>query len=338
MLTMTMNDTMEHSPTLANLGLILRNYRDASDYEAIAQVLHDSRTGDGLEEAHTASDIANLFNVARDLEPERDILLVESSSRVGAYAVARWWEERDNNFVHGILLHVVPEWRYQGVETELLARCQARSMELLRKHSQDGVNWFHFYVPVEQTWMIELLKANGYTPERYFYDMVRPDLENIPNEDLPAGLEVRPVKREQYHQIWEAAVEAFAEHWGEQMHSENDFDNFMKMPNLDSSLWQIAWDGDQVAGMVLNYWNPIENVNYNRKRGYTEDISVRKPWRGRGLAKALIVRSLKMFREMGFESTALGVDSENATGALHLYERLGYRTVRTTIAYRKRIE
>src|SRR5262249_52435003 len=152
-------------------------------------------------------------------------------------------------------------------------------------------------------------------PVRYFYDMVRPNLENIPNVELPHGLEVRPATPDQYRQIWQAALEAFSEHWGEQVNNDDDFENFMKMPYMDSSLWQVAWDGDQVVGMVLNFVDPKENAQYHRKRGYTENISVRKAWRGRGVAKALIVRSLKMFRDMGFDGTMLGVDADNETGA-----------------------
>jgi mycothiol synthase len=85
----------------------------------------------------------------------------------------------------------------------------------------------------------------------------------------------------------------------------------------------------------LNYVEGLENEKYNYKRGYTENISVRKPWRGRGVAKALLVKSMKMFRDMGFDHTALGVDTENAAGAYQLYESVGYKVVRITTVYRK---
>ncbi len=90
-----------------------------------------------------------------------------------------------------------------------------------------------------------------------------------------------------------------------------------------------------VVGTVLNFVDEGENEKYHRKRGHTEDISVRKLWRGRGMAKALLARSLRMFRDMGFDSTTLGVDAENPTGALRLYENMGYETARTILVYRK---
>ena len=66
----------------------------------------------------------------------------------------------------------------------------------------------------------------------------------------------------------------------------------MSDPDFDPSLWRVAWQGDEVAGMVLSFINKDENEMYGRKRGYTENICVRRPWRKQGLAKALIALSL----------------------------------------------
>jgi ribosomal protein S18 acetylase RimI-like enzyme len=62
---------------------------------------------------------------------------------------------------------------------------------------------------------------------------------------------------------------------------------------------------------------------------------VRRPWRRRGLARALLTRSLKMFQDMGMEEAALGVDTENLSGALRLYESVGFRAVKRQTIYRK---
>jgi mycothiol synthase len=90
----------------------------------------------------------------------------------------------------------------------------------------------------------------------------------------------------------------------------------------------VAWDGEQVAGMVLNRVDQAENEMYQRQRGYTQDVFVRRPWRRRGLARSLLVQSIRVFREMGMEETALGVDTQNPSGALRLYESLGYGEVK----------
>ena len=104
---------------------------------------------------------------------------------------------------------------------------------------------------------------------------------------------------------------------------------------LDTSLWVVAWDGDQVAGVVQNWVWPEENERLGVKRGWLEHISVRRPWRRRGLARAITAASLVKYREVGLEEAMLGVDSENPNGALGLYEGLGFVQASRAAAYRR---
>jgi len=152
---------------------------------------------------------------------------------------------------------------------------------------------------------------------------------------MPYGLEIRPVKGEQVRIIFNASIEAFRDHWGYREDSWEEFQGWMKDPSYNPDLWKIAWDGDQIAGIVMNFVNEKENEEYGRKRGYTENISVGRPWRKCGLAKSLIVQSMRMFKEMNFTETALGVDAENTSGALKLYKGLGYKVIKKSTTYRK---
>ncbi len=95
-------------------------------------------------------------------------------------------------------------------------------------------------------------------------------------------------------------------------------------PELDTGLWRVAWDGDQVAGSVMSYIWRSENENLGVRRGWLERISVRRPWRRRGLARALIASALVGLSDAGMEDAMLGVDTENVTGALRLYESMGF--------------
>ena len=67
----------------------------------------------------------------------------------------------------------------------------------------------------------------------------------------------------------------------------------------------------------------------------SEDISTRRDWRRKGVARALIVESLKLHEALGMTAAALHVDTENPTGALKVYEDCGYRPVKTEIVYRR---
>ena len=79
----------------------------------------------------------------------------------------------------------------------------------------------------------------------------------------------------------------------------------------------------------------ITTKSLNRKRGWTEEISTRRQWRRKGIAKALIVRSMHMHKANGMTEVGLGVDTQNPNGALQLYQSLGYKKERTSINFRK---
>ncbi|MGD9030598.1 MAG: hypothetical protein PVG25_12380 [Anaerolineae bacterium] len=50
------------------------------------------------------------------------------------------------------------------------------------------------------------------------------------------------------------------------------------------------------------------------------------------------MRSIRMFREMGMDETALGVDARNPVGALRLYQSVGYREVSRFAFFNKEIQ
>jgi ribosomal protein S18 acetylase RimI-like enzyme len=106
---------------------------------------------------------------------------------------------------------------------------------------------------------------------------------------------------------------------------------------MQKELWVVAWDGDQVAGSIFNFIDHEYNARTGRKLGYTEYISVRRPWRRRGLARAMLARSMKVLKDAGMTQTALGVDAESLSGALRLYESMGYEVVASGTTYRKQL-
>lgn len=190
----------------------------------------------------------------------------------------------------------------------------------------------------QEKFRLALLEANGYKIERYFNNMGR-DLADIPTVPLPDGFEVRPVTPDQYRRIFDASNEGFRDHWNFTEPEEGDYDRWLNEPlAFTPEIWQVAWDGDKVAGMVLNFIDQEENKLTGIRKGYTENITVMRPYRGRGLAKALIVRSMNMFKEMGMTEVALGVDASNQTGATKLYHDLGYRVKSTSVSLIKPLE
>ena len=158
---------------------------------------------------------------------------------------------------------------------------------------------------------------------------------SLPEHPLPDGLEIRPVTPETERAIFHADNEAFKDHWGGFDDSDEHLKSWIEGPNFDPTLWVIAWDGDEVAAGNVNAIHPEENAAVGVQRGWLHSVFTRRPWRKRGLANALIARSLVLIKERGMDLGVLGVDADNPTGALGLYERNGFKVSVRSTAWRK---
>ena len=165
----------------------------------------------------------------------------------------------------------------------------------------------------------------------------RATLDDIPDAPLPDGIKIRPVRPEDHRAIFDAETEAFQDHWEATVRTDDDFRHWMEDPDTDPSLWQVAWDGDEVAGVSINTVYTEENERVGINVGWLDQVSVRRPWRRKGVGAAVIAESLRVLRDRGIDEASLGVDAENPTGALALYERLGFTRHRAFRIYRKRL-
>lgn len=317
-------------------GLGFRRFRDESDYLHMATVFNDCMKADGIERFRTAEEMPKGFAIQTQFDPYRDILLAEVNNRVVGYGCARWFEEESGNLIYNSLGCVMPQWRRRGIGRAILHHNQAHLREIAAEHSQDQPHLFEAVAAKPQVEATGLLLSEGYKPEVYFADMVRPDLEDIPDLPMPEGLEVRPVRPEHYRALWDASEEANRDHWGYVPATEEDYQRWLSHPTIfQPELWCVAWDGDQVAGQVRAFINHGENKAYNRKRGYAEFISVRRPWRRRGLARALLAKSLRVLKAHGMTEATLGVHTDNPNGAFRLYKSLGFRQILLEVLYQK---
>ena len=168
----------------------------------------------------------------------------------------------------------------------------------------------------------------GYRRVRVYHHMTRSTLDDIDVPPMPPGLEVRAVTEADLPAIWEAIVEAFRDHFGAWDTSEESYRAWIEHPATDPSLMVVAFDGDEVAGGIHDEIHAGENEAQGYLRGWTDPVYVRRPWRRRGLASALMGRALLLLRGRGMTSAQLDVDTENENRAPTLYERHGFVTDR----------
>ena len=325
-------------------GLRFRRFRGGQDYHHMATITRVSAEADATERADTPEELEHFFAHLTNFDPYTDMIFAEvdpgdeREPEVIGYSRGTWRVEGSGERRYMFFGRILPAWRRKGIGQAVLRWIEGRLREVAASHPAEIEKYFMSFVAQGETGLAAMLEKTRYQPVRYFFDMVRPDLENIPNYPLPEGLEVRPVLPEHYRAIWEADTEAFRDHWGFIEPGEEDYQAWLgDRTTFQPELWQVAWDNttDQVAGQVRTYIDHEQNKLYDRQRGWTEMISVRRPFRRRGLARALIARSLQAQKQAGMTESALGVDSENLSGATRVYEDCGFRVAKRNTAYRK---
>jgi mycothiol synthase len=315
-------------------GLQFRTFHPDRDYEGLVALIREAHLADGVDWIPTVENLRTEHEHGGEFDPRRDLLLALVDDRiVGASETnVRTRELGPSHHVEG---WVSPAFRRRGLGRALLHWAEARAREVALVDGRTGERSLASWPDEAQAGAVALYESEGYVIVRYGFMMVRDLTEPIPELPLPDGLEVRPVEPVDHRRIWDADVEAFRDHWDAGERTDADFEGWFASPELDTGLWRVAWDGDEVAGSVMNFIYPAENETLGQQRGWLDHVSVRRPWRRRGLASALIAASMRALRDVGMTDAALGVDAENPSGALRVYENLGFRRTRTGVAYRK---
>jgi mycothiol synthase len=321
-------------------GLTFRGMRGPEDYPGMVAAANASNRFDGVDYFESVKNLTAQYDHLVNSDPAVDVIVVEMADEIIGYGRVWWQQVEEGPRVYGHFAFLVPEWRGRGIRYAMLKHNEARLLAIAQGHAIDVPRCYDVWVSETETAWVARLKEEGYQAARYNFEMVRPHLNDIPDLPLPEGLTVRAVQPEMRNTVWAAAREAFRDHWGfsEEEWADTHLEGWQEHETFNPDLWQVAWDGDEVAGMVLNFINAKENEAFNRLRGYTETICVRRPYRRKGLARALIARSLKLHRDLGMTEAALGVDAQNPTGALHLYESMGFKATKQFTSYRKPLD
>jgi len=175
-----------------------------------------------------------------------------------------------------------------------------------------------------------LFESRGYREVRRFYEMEIELTKEPVVPALPAGLVLDELHDGEQRAFYDALNEAFADHW--EWHPQ-PFDDWLELRrdqhhDEHGPVWFVVRDGDELAAVTRN--DPSVAGG-----GYVGAIGVRPAWRGKGLAKALLYRTFAEFWRRSTPRVTLDVDTQNATGAVQLYEDVGMRVGACGVAFEK---
>jgi mycothiol synthase len=298
-------------------GVRLRSAR-WEDAEAVADLFNRvAREQYGTDDS-TAEEVLRFWRSPR-LSLEDDVVVAETD---GGTLVGY-----GDNFVDGEQKEKV--WMDVRGEParELIGDLERRA---LARAGADPV--FRLYVPEAARGVRDAAVDAGYRSARQSFRMVV-DLEgDLPAPEWPPGVTVRTYGPDDEQRVFEVQEETFSEMWEFAPQPIEEWREWMLGERHDPNLWFLAEDGVELAGICLCRTHESGQPDM----GWISVLGVRRPWRRRGVALALLRHTFREFRARGRRHVGLGVDGESETGALELYRRAGMRVWRRSEMWERR--
>jgi ribosomal protein S18 acetylase RimI-like enzyme len=309
--------------------LTTRGYRpaDAADLSDFFNLLESAAGG---HPGNTAERIgAMLAATLRDPAADSRLLFAPDGALVAVGLVPA---PPDGGNLVDLYGGVHPGWRGRGIGCDLLGWQLARSADLRRLLAPDAEWEAETAAIVGDEATDRLMARLGLPPVRYFSDMVAPTA-GAPSAPLPAGLRSEPFREELSRALHAAHMETFADHWGFQRRGFEEWLPFtLASGQFRPDLSRIAFDGADIAGYLLSY----DHISPDRL--YIGQVGTRRPWRRRGLAGALLAEVLAAAAGAGKDLAGLVVDADSPTGAVGVYERVGFAVEYRALAYRRTVD
>ncbi|NKQ35218.1 MAG: GNAT family N-acetyltransferase [Chloroflexi bacterium] len=310
----------------------------AGDAAALHRLAQANWQADGLESAQPVAEIEHMMGLILSGDVQAGTLLAwteagEIAASVFASLLPSQTEHRVNV---GGSVHAAH--RRQGLGHFLMAWAEAWARQQTAEFTDGLPRRLEAGCRGHQADRIKLFEEVGFRPTRYFFQMERDLAKPIPEKPLASGLALANWTPELDEAVRAAFNDSFRDHWGFFLVDETLWPVFTGKPDFRGDLSQLALDGDgRVIGFCLCSVSEERNAQTGKREGVMDEIGVIRGWRKRGIASALIVAAMRAFREAGLEYAKLGVDTENPTGALRLYENLGFYSVRRSIAFHKEL-
>ena len=305
----------------------------ADDAAAVAALLAAAEQIDDTGEYPDAEDVAEWWD-GWGLEPERDGLAVcDSAGVLVAHATVMASPTFRDTFSVYLEGRVRPDRRGEGLGRALLAWQTSRGTAVHAERHPQAPGALTVEVPGTMPSLEALVRRGGFEAERWYREMQRA-LTDLPEAAPSAGVEIVPFTWDRDDEVRRAHNAAFTRHHGS---SERDPESwkalFTGQRSFRPDLSRLAVIDGAVAGYVLAYVFEADTAARGSREVSLGQIGVLPPARGRGVASATIAAVLRAAVEHDCATAGLGVDSANVTGALRLYERLGFRTVRTRVSW-----
>jgi mycothiol synthase len=313
-------------------NLTLETFKDKNDLSQMVFVREKSREIDKidslstLESTPTAKELSDSL-CDKNCIPTRDILLVKINNEIIGYSKLGWWTENDGTWLYLHNSYLIPKWREKGIYKRMLLWSEDRIKEIANNHENKGKSQFGSNATSTEKEKTKILLANGY---KKVFTMIEMDFDisqSLQDISLPTGFEIREVNLENLRKIWDVNISIYKNRDFVTSTTEVDFKKFLKNPNIDFSLWHVAWKGNDIASFVIS--------EVNGRRGEVIEVSTVEKYRRKGLAQSLLTKNILALKSKNINVIRLHTNGENLAGARSLYEKIGFTHLKDHVRYRK---
>ncbi|GAA1339608.1 GNAT family N-acetyltransferase [Arthrobacter roseus] len=306
-----------------------------SDVEQWHRLLKRMAAVDEPDWVETQEDLEHSLSSSKD-NPQLDTVVgLDHEGSIRAFALVT--KNPGSTLLHGFG-GVDPQWRGRGIGSALIEWQAVRGVERLAEdNAVEGV--LRAYVEERNVGQKSLFTSDGGEVVRYFTEMTRPLGEELPDVPLAEGFEFVTFDERISDAVRRAHNDAFRDHWGSEPRDEESWHFTVSHPEFkpDWSVAVVDTSSGEIAAYQMASHDAASAERVGLREGYTELLGVRRQWRGHRLAPALLVEAMRRFLEGGMDNAGLGVDTENPSGALGLYERLGYAATQCSLVFERRL-
>jgi len=306
---------------------------DVRDWVALLTAIQDA---DGSDEFPSEQDLREAFGRPDEDFPRGSLAIYDGPIMVG-YGVLTSRSEAEP--VHDMRYEggVHPSYRGRGIGGELLDWAEKAAVPLHNDRHPGRPLSLSSGCLSSNAAAVALHEQRGYQPVRWFHSMVRDLTAAIPEPVAPAGVLIVGYQPDMAEHARLIRNESFRDHWGSTETTAELWAHLLASDAFRPGFSFLAYEGSEPLGMLISY----EYEAYNAKTGHCDLhislVGTRAAGRKRGIATALLTTAMSAARSDGYDQASLGVDADSLTGAVRLYEHVGFTVALTWTAFRKRL-
>ena len=306
---------------------------DVGDWAALLAAVQDA---DGEDEYTSEQDLRERFE-----DPERDFetssIAVYDGRTMAGYGTLMCRGSADP--VHDMLYmgRVHPAYRGRGLGGELLNWAERAAVPLHNQRFPGHPLSLATGCLSTNAAAAALYEQHGYQPARWFHEMVRDLSAAIPPPVIPPGVRIAAYQPDMAEHALLIRNESFRDHWGSTQTSPEHWAHFLAAAAFRPGLSFLAYQKAEPLGFLIARESEAYHAHTGRRDVHIALVGTRAGARKRGIATALLLATMSAARADSYDRASLDVDSDSLTGAVRLYEHLGFSVASTWISYRKQL-